>query len=522
VKCFYRSCLAVMISTSISFADFQINTHTSGNQTIPALAADANGNFVVVWSSYDQNGTSNDIFARRFDRNTSALGGEFQVNTKTTGNQTSPAIAMNPAGNFVVAWHGPDPNGESEEDIFARRFDPNCLPLRDEFRVNTITADSQLSPAVAMNNDGNFVVVWESNSVPQPGKKAICGQLYDHTGSAVGLEFVVNDANEQPVCRHPAAVMQDNGKFIVVWVRESTKKSIWVRHFDTNGTAPYLPKKVSDSNFSSLTRPGIAIDANGNYAIVWDGHLSSSLEDDVYLKRYHYSHAPLHSQFRVNTSTTGAQSDPAIAMAGDGRFIVVWQNDTDSEITKKDIFGQRFPAQGEYIGNPLLTGDEFRINTYTVDDQKYPAVVMDDSAAFITAWQSNEQDNSGFGIFGKIGPIIGSADLTGDGFINFADYRFLAAEWLKQSNPLTADLVDDNKIDYKDLFAFCDQWLTYCYDCTQADLHSDNKIDFKDYVIFANNWLKQGPKLAGDTTGNGTVDFLDLIALTSHWTRSCQ
>jgi hypothetical protein len=79
---------------------------------------------------------------------------------------------------------------------------------------------------------------------------------------------------------------------------------------------------------------------------------------------------------------------------------------------------------------------------------------------FVAVWQSAGQDGSGYGIFGEIGPLVGSADFTGDGFVNFLDYCVLAAEWQKSQNPLSADLIDDNRIDEQDLAAFCDQWLT--------------------------------------------------------------
>jgi hypothetical protein len=502
-----------MIYTSFSFADFQINTHTTNNQANPAIAADANGNFVVVWSSYLQDGSSNGIFGRRFNAACQPTTGEFQINSTTAGNQTEPAIAMNPAGNFIVAWHGPGP---SEEDIFARRFDLNCLPAGPEFRVNTYTFSKQRCPKVAMNTAGDFVVVWESEKLgAEPYAWTICGQLFYANSTPDGNEF---EANLLLQCHYPDVAMDAAGNFTVVWMQDDSRpyNVIMARRYDPDGSPKADPCQVNTVGFVYTAYPSVAMDDTGHFVVAWDGDPASASQDDIHARRYKFDGTPLTAQFTVNTITAGAQKNPKAAMNNSREFIIVWNSESAPGSNIRDIFAQRYDS----FSNPV--GDEFRINTYTVDDQKYPAVIMDDSAAFITAWQSNEQDGSGFGIFGQIGPIIGSADLTGDGFINFADYRFLAAEWLKQSNPLAADLVDDNKIDYKDLFAFCDQWLTCCYDCTQADLHSDNQIDFKDYVIFANNWLKQGPKLAGDTTGNGTVDFLDLIAITSHWTQTCQ
>ena len=55
-----------------SFApEFQVNTYTSVNQYFPKVAADAAGNFVVVWESNlsNQDGSQGGIFAQRYDAN---------------------------------------------------------------------------------------------------------------------------------------------------------------------------------------------------------------------------------------------------------------------------------------------------------------------------------------------------------------------------------------------------------------------------------------------------------------------
>jgi hypothetical protein len=513
------SCLVISLLFACACrGEFAVNTRTSQDQKCAAVAVDGAGNSVVVWSSYYNTERSNEIFGQRFGADGARIGGELVINSTTAGNQTEASVAMDAAGNFVVAWQGP---AGANEDIFARRFDANGQALGDEFRVNTITGSRQLCPGVAMNNDGNCVIVWESMDIPEEGKRAICGQLYDSSGSEVGAEFVVND--EPSTCRHPDIAMHSSGRFIVVWVRESTLNSIWVRHFDANGSPPYLSSKVNDDfNFTSLTRPAVAIDANGNYVIVWDGHPESYLEDDVYLRRYHWSHVPLHQQFRVNTYQAGAQSNPSVAMNDDGRFIVVWQSDTATGGTAKDILGQRFPGQGEHIGEPILTGDQFRVNTYLPNDQRCPAAAMSNSGRFIIVWESRDQDGSGYGVFGEMGPKAGSADVGEDGFVDFSDYCVLGEEWRKEENPLEADLIDDNKIDEQDLAAFCLQWLRPCYECGEVDVYTDGKIDFKDYARWAANRGKLGPGLAGDIDGNGIVGLSDLKALVFHWLKGCE
>jgi hypothetical protein len=254
--------------------------------------------------------------------------------------------------------------------------------------------------------------------------------------------------------------------------------------------------------------------------ITWDGHPDSYLEDDIYLKRYHWSHAPLGQQYLVNSYQAGAQSNPCVGMNGDGEFVVVWQS--AGQGTEKDIFGQRFGDQGEHTGEPILIGDQFRINTYVPEDQRYAAVAMSGTGTFVAVWESYRQDGSGYGVFGETGPKAGSGDLTDDGFVDFKDYCVVAEEWGSENSALKGDLIDDNRIDGQDLGAFCGQWLTPCRACSEVDINNDGKIDFRDYAKWAGNWLRQGPDLDGDVTGDGIVDGTDLKRLVFHWLRMCE
>ena len=183
-KTFLSNLLIALIFASSSLAEFQINTGTNDNQANPAIAADANGNFVVVWNSYFGGVRSNEIFGRCFGADGSPIGSEFQINTTTSGNQKESSVAMDAAGNFVVVWYGP---GVSQEDIFGRRFDLNGRPLGDEFSINSRTESKQQCPKVAMNAAGAFAVAWESDKLgTKPYEWVISCRLYDANGLAVG------------------------------------------------------------------------------------------------------------------------------------------------------------------------------------------------------------------------------------------------------------------------------------------------------------------------------------------------
>ncbi|MCA9098489.1 MAG: hypothetical protein KDA36_08890, partial [Planctomycetaceae bacterium] len=142
--------------------EFQVNTYTTNFQTDPKIAMDAGGDYVIVWRSHLQDGTSGGIYAQRFAPSGKAVGTEFRVNSTVTSNQTSPVVAMDDAGNFVVVWTSGGGQDGSNYGIYAQRYNASGVAQGSEFRVNTYVTNSQTSPDVAMDADGDFVVVWQS------------------------------------------------------------------------------------------------------------------------------------------------------------------------------------------------------------------------------------------------------------------------------------------------------------------------------------------------------------------------
>jgi hypothetical protein len=102
---------------------------------------------------------------------------------------------------------------------------------------------------------------------------------------------------------------------------------------------------------------------------------------------------PLGPEFRVNTYTTSGQRQPAVASASSGNFVVVWASIQYGGCC--DVFGQRYDSAGATLG------PEFRVNTYTTNYQRGPAVASDSSGNFVVVWDSVDQDGSYRGVFGQ-------------------------------------------------------------------------------------------------------------------------
>jgi uncharacterized repeat protein (TIGR01451 family) len=106
-------------------AEIRVNTTTAMNQARPSVAAFADGGFVVAWVSRDQ--TDRGIFAQVYDAQGDPVDIEFPVNSTTLGKQSQPAAAAFSNGNFVVVWTSENQDG-SLEGVFGQRFQFGDLP----------------------------------------------------------------------------------------------------------------------------------------------------------------------------------------------------------------------------------------------------------------------------------------------------------------------------------------------------------------------------------------------------------
>ena len=112
----------VAFDTDVIFGEFQVNTFTAGNQSVPDAGSRADGGFVVVWMDSFRDGFLRGVFGQRFDSTGTKIGADFQVNTITAGLQSDPRIAMRPDGAFVVVWSS-FASVANGRNIYGQRFD---------------------------------------------------------------------------------------------------------------------------------------------------------------------------------------------------------------------------------------------------------------------------------------------------------------------------------------------------------------------------------------------------------------
>ncbi len=179
----------------------------------------------MVWTSTSQDGSPESIFGRRFDGDDAPVGLEFSINSYVTGRQRLADVAATPNGNFVVIWNSYDGQDGDDSGVFGRSFGADGTALGPDFAVNTATAGHQLRPKIATVSTRRFVVVWQDVNDP-------VGRMLDHKGLPAGEEFQVTSyiTGHQQNARVAAA----GNDFVVVWgsyAQDGDRGGIFGRRF---------------------------------------------------------------------------------------------------------------------------------------------------------------------------------------------------------------------------------------------------------------------------------------------------
>ncbi len=399
----------VIISASPTSAvavgsEFQVNTYTTGNQLGSKVASDAAGDYVITWTDYSgEDGSANGIFAQRYNAAGVTQGSEFQVNTYTTGNQSGAAVAMDSAGDFVIAWVSTGQDG-NDLGIFAQRYTSTGSAWGSEFQVNTYTTGAQEVVSAAMDSAGDFVIAW--TSAGQDGSSlGIYAQRYASTGSALGSEFQVNTYTTGG--QDAASVAMDSaGDFVIAWNslgEDGSDYGIFAQRYASTGAALGSEFQVNTYTTGYQKFPVAAMDSAGDFVIAWtDYNGEDGSGKGIFAQRYNSSGVAQGSEFRVNTYTTGDQEDASIAMDSAGDFVIAWTDYSGEDGSGYGVYAQQYSAAGTALGS------EFRVNTYTTSNQVFPSVKMDSAGDFVIAWQSGyfsssqpTQDGSDYGVYAQ-------------------------------------------------------------------------------------------------------------------------
>jgi hypothetical protein len=366
-------------------SEFLVNMITLNSQFSPIVRALPNGTFVVAWS--DESGAGGDTFgvgieAQLFNADGTKAGAEFLVNAITFQNQLTPDVVGLADGRLVATWISGD-NFASTVETKARFLNADGDSSLPEFFVNSDGA-VQSGPQIAVLADGSIVIVWAGN-FSAGDSSGIRAQHFDSAGNEVGPAFQANTTLAGTQTQPSIEALADSG-YIIAFTDFAALggADVRARQFSTDGTPAGPDFIVSTTVGGGQSDPSIAALANGGFILTWTDFSGS--DTDIRARIFPESGSP-DADFLVNTTTAGSQFSPDIATLADGRFLIVWEDssETGNDTSGKSIRAQLFTAAG------APDGEEFVVNAITNGDQYAPTVTSLADGRVVIGWVDGSQ-----------------------------------------------------------------------------------------------------------------------------------
>ncbi|WP_085723023.1 calcium-binding protein [Pseudomonas sp. R37(2017)] len=330
-----------------------VNTTLAGEQFQPSVVGLLNGGYVVTWSGLNTGGQQC-IFTQQYNANGTRLGGETVVNTTLAGLRDSPEITALADGGYVVAWGAEEASGNFGS--FLQRFNASGVKVGGEVHVNTTTLGAQDFPQIFGVPDGGYLAVWEGNG---PGDDyGIVTQRFNSAGVKVGSETLVNTPSVDTQTEHMVAV-QANGNYLVVWesypetINGPGQIDVFAQLYNSAGTKVGVQTRVNTTIAGDQSEPHVSALFDGGYLVTWVGNGPGDASG-VFTQRLNASGAPVGAETRINTTVVGDQVITRVTTLADGGYVVVWES-IGQDGAGSGTYFQRFDASGNKLTG--LTGD---------------------------------------------------------------------------------------------------------------------------------------------------------------------
>jgi hypothetical protein len=357
---------------------FRVDPGGGAAHGTPEVSADADGDFVAVWEAERDFGEFQ-VFGRRYDAAGAPLGPAFQANQAPTGFIASDPdadaranvdVAVDADGDFVVVWEKlrPAPNPQRLSDVYARRFAAGGAARGGEFLVAPGT-----DPTVATAPGGAFVVAFSD----------VFARRYDADGLPLGDVFQVHTFEQDWPRGGADAAVGANGHSVITWGGIDYAfdySDVFGRRFAPDGAAQGNEFVVTGGGHAD-SGGTVTVDAAGGFAVSYRGSSAPWIPQPygyVGVRRYARDGTP-GEEVEVSRRMTWAPSAPHIAGAPDGRFAVAWMEGTTAADAR--VMARWYDASGFALAAPVEVA---ATGTATLTQ---PGAAMDNEGDTVIVWR---------------------------------------------------------------------------------------------------------------------------------------
>ncbi len=293
-----------------------VSTSATAYNSARKLVRDSKGNLYVV---YSKDSPSQIYVSKSVDNGTTwADMGGVPIQYISGYAQSNPSIAIDSNNNLHVVWQGCDSGYTSKSQIKYSKY--NGSSWSSWVNIDTVSSYEQTLPSIAVDSTNKLHVVWQ-------GQNMIFGSIHikysKYNGSSWSSYTNLTSLTTYDQLGPSIAIDSGNNLHVVYYGTDSSNSS--------NTQIKYM--KYSGSSWSSWVNiaavsgypqryPSIAIAANDNLHVAWQGTDSGNSESQIKYTKYNGS--SWSSWINIQPITGYAQTSPSIAIDRGNTLSVFW------------------------------------------------------------------------------------------------------------------------------------------------------------------------------------------------------
>lgn len=237
----------------------------NGQKEGPTITQLANGRIIMVWNSWQEDGSAGGVYGQLMENDGTLVGTQFQVNQNTSGDEGRSFVLALPNGNFIAL------RMQDDHGVYGRLYDENATPLTSEFLVTADETNQKERFSAVLYDPSTILLTW--NVYERDGSSlGVYGQFLDLDGQQIGTDFQMNvySTGPQRATVQSVAQLQD-GVFVATWESQqgTSPREIVARIFNplesvTLTTNADAFVRAGQSNRNEGANPHLMVRSDGN------------------------------------------------------------------------------------------------------------------------------------------------------------------------------------------------------------------------------------------------------------------
>ena len=386
--------------------EFLINSYLTGDQGNPAtrgpnsaepvIAAHSDGNYVVIWNSDGQDGSSLGLFGQLFNLKDEAIGDEFAINTTVNGNQHNPDVDFFADGSFIVCWQN---MASANSGINAQIFSNDGQKIGCELVIRSTTDVSRYAervPSIVTLADDKMLVTWSSFQHYSGGNSyEVYGQIISNAGIAQGAAFQINTQDQGNQSESDVQQLSD-GNIVVAYtdyfgLTNAGQSGVYAQIIDQSGSQVGSEIEIYfENNLDAYDVELVAL-KQGGFAASWTLWDQSTTDYKLYTSVFDNSGSQTSSPTHIETSNVPPVS--SMLQLENGGYLLAYSNSSDGGSTSS-ILIREMNSSGESVT------EDFEVSSNLSLLNQAPKLALSENDLIVT-WVSSGIDGSGNGIAGQ-------------------------------------------------------------------------------------------------------------------------